>query len=154
MKAHQPMMRDIVLGRAFNMVMRMACHWDCHSGDTQCGFKLVLQRMRPARYIFSRQIEEGFSFDVEDLMIARALGLRSIEVPVEWSNVEGTKVDFSLGMKSFADLVRIRSRAVRGNYRFFVCFYPCAVQRQIRNSKTVDRHRNSVRLNRITLAAS
>jgi hypothetical protein len=29
---------------------------------------------------------------------------------VEWSNVEGTKVSLAQGMKSFADLVRIRSR--------------------------------------------
>jgi dolichyl-phosphate beta-glucosyltransferase len=61
-------------------------------------------------------VEEGFSFDVEDLVIARVLGLKSIEVPVEWSNVEGTKVSLTQGMKSFADLVRIRGRAVRGYY--------------------------------------
>jgi hypothetical protein len=38
-------------------------------------------------------------------------------VPVEWSNVEGTKVSLAQGMKSFADLLRIRTRAVRGNYK-------------------------------------
>jgi dolichyl-phosphate beta-glucosyltransferase len=105
------MMRE-VSGRAFNMVMRMITGLPFR--DTQCGFKLF--RKDAAREIFSRQIEEGFSFDVEDLMIARALGLRSIEVPVEWSNVEGTKVSLSQGMKSFMDLVRIRGRAVRGTY--------------------------------------
>ena len=111
-KVHQPMMRE-VSGRAFNMVMRMVTGLPFH--DTQCGFKLF--RQDAAKNIFSRQVEEGFSFDVEDLMIARAQGLRSIEVPVEWSNVEGTKVSLTQGMKSFADLVRIRSRAVRGNYK-------------------------------------
>lgn len=110
-KVHQPMMRE-VSGRAFNMVMRMITGLPFR--DTQCGFKLF--RKDAAKDIFSRQVEEGFSFDVEDLIIARALGLKSIEVPVEWSNVEGTKVSLSQGMKSFADLVRIRSRAVRGSY--------------------------------------
>jgi hypothetical protein len=38
-------------------------------------------------------------------------------VPVEWSNVEGTKVSLAQGMKSFTDLVRIRGRALRGNYK-------------------------------------
>jgi hypothetical protein len=38
-------------------------------------------------------------------------------VPVEWSNVEGTKVGLMQGIKSFADLVRIRARAVRGDYK-------------------------------------
>jgi dolichyl-phosphate beta-glucosyltransferase len=111
-KVHQPWMRE-VSGRAFNLVMR-ACT-GLPFRDTQCGFKLF--RKDAARDIFSRQLEEGFSFDVEDLVIARVLGLRSIEVPVEWSNVEGTKVSFSQGMKSFADLLRIRGQAARGKYK-------------------------------------
>lgn len=111
-KVHQPMMRE-VSGRAFNMVMRAVTGLPFR--DTQCGFKLF--RQDAAKNIFSRQLEDGFSFDVEDLVIARMLGLRSIEVPVEWSNVEGTKVSLSQGIKSFADLVRIRGRAVRGSYK-------------------------------------
>jgi glycosyltransferase involved in cell wall biosynthesis len=111
-KVHQPMMREFS-GRAFNVVMRMVTGLPFR--DTQCGFKLF--RSDAAKDIFSRQKEEGFSFDVEDLVIARVLGLPSIEVPVEWSNVEGTKVSLSQGMKSFADLVRIRSRAARGGYK-------------------------------------
>jgi glycosyltransferase involved in cell wall biosynthesis len=110
-KVHQPLMREFS-GRAFNVVMRMVTGLPFR--DTQCGFKLF--RQDAAKNIFSRQIEEGFSFDVEDLLIARQLGLRAIEVPVEWSNVEGTKVSLAQGMKSFADLVRIRTRAMRGRY--------------------------------------
>jgi dolichyl-phosphate beta-glucosyltransferase len=100
-------------GRAFNVVMRMVTGLPFR--DTQCGFKLF--RKDAANEIFSRQIEDGFSFDVEDLAIAQALGLRSIEVPVEWSNVEGTKVSLAQGMKSFADLVRIRMRVLGGEYK-------------------------------------
>jgi dolichyl-phosphate beta-glucosyltransferase len=111
-KKHQPLMRELS-GRAFNIVMRAVTGLPFR--DTQCGFKLF--RKDAAKNIFSRQIEDGFSFDVEDLLIAHVLGLRSIEVPVEWSNVEGTKVSLTQGMKSFADLVRIRGRAVRGIYK-------------------------------------
>jgi dolichyl-phosphate beta-glucosyltransferase len=111
-KVHQPMMRELS-GRAFNIVMRLVTGLPFR--DTQCGFKLF--RKDAAKDIFSRQIEDGFSFDVEDLLIAQRLGLRSIEVPVEWSNVEGTKVSLGQGIKSFADLVRIRSRAARGSYK-------------------------------------
>ena len=111
-KVHQPLMREIS-GRAFNVVMRLVTGLPFR--DTQCGFKLF--RRDAAREIFPRQVEDGFSFDVEDLLIAHALGLRSIEVPVEWSNVEGTKVGLMQGIKSFADLVRIRARAVRGDYK-------------------------------------
>jgi dolichyl-phosphate beta-glucosyltransferase len=111
-KVHQPMMREFS-GRAFNVVMRMVTGLPFR--DTQCGFKLF--HRDAAKNIFPRQIEDGFSFDVEDLVIAQLLGLRAIEVPVEWSNVEGTKVSLTQGMKSFADLVKIRSRALRGNYK-------------------------------------
>lgn len=111
-KVHQPMMREFS-GRAFNLVMRAVTGLPFR--DTQCGFKLF--RQDAAREIFSRQIEDGFSFDVEDLVIAARLGLRSVEVPVEWSNVEGTKVSLKQGMKSFVDLMRIRARAAGGNYR-------------------------------------
>src|SRR5260370_8203709 len=63
--------------------------------DTQCGFKLF--RAEAARQIFPRQKQDGFSFDVEDLVIAKKLGLRAIEVPVRWPTVEGTKVRLSQG---------------------------------------------------------
>jgi dolichyl-phosphate beta-glucosyltransferase len=74
--------------------------------DTQCGFKLY--RADAARKIFSLQKQEGFSFDVEDLLIAKKLGVRTLEVPVRWANVEGTKVRLSQGIMSFLDLVKIR----------------------------------------------
>lgn len=111
-KKHQPLLRE-VSGRAFNIVMRLATGLPFR--DTQCGFKLF--RQDAARAIFSRQLEDGFSFDVEDLVIARLLRLRAVEVPVEWSNVEGTKVGLAQGMQSFADLMRIRARALRGQYK-------------------------------------
>ena len=56
----------------------------------------------------SRQEQDGFSFDVEDLVIAKKLGLRAVEVPVRWANVEGTKVTLAQGLRSFTDLLQIR----------------------------------------------
>ena len=102
-EVHQPALRELS-GRCFNLVMRMVTGLPFR--DTQCGFKLY--RADAARQIFSRQKQDGFSFDVEDLLIAKKLGLRTVEVPVRWANVEGTKVRLSQGMKSFLDLVRIR----------------------------------------------
>lgn len=102
-EVHQPALRELS-GRCFNLVMRMVTGLPFR--DTQCGFKLY--RADAARQIFSRQKQDGFSFDVEDLLIARKLGVRTVEVPVRWANVEGTKVRLSQGMKSFLDLVKIR----------------------------------------------
>jgi len=100
---HQPAMRELS-GRFFNLVMRMVT--GLRFRDTQCGFKLY--RASAAREVFSRQKLDGFSFDVEDLYIALRLGIPAIEVPVHWANVEGTKVSAFTGLRSFADLLRIR----------------------------------------------
>lgn len=91
-------------GRAFNLVMRIVTGLSFK--DTQCGFKLY--RRDAAQAIFSKQKLDGFSFDVEDLYLAKKTGLKAIEVPVHWANVEGTKVSMGQGIKSFADLLRIR----------------------------------------------
>jgi hypothetical protein len=77
--------------------------------DTQCGFKLY--RADAAEAIFSRQRLNGFSFDVEDVFIAQRLGIKVAEVPVAWSNGEGTKVSFRATLRAFTDLVRIRLHA-------------------------------------------
>lgn len=100
---HQPAFREYS-GRAFNLVMRLLTGLPFR--DTQCGFKLY--RSDAAQAVFSRQKLDGFSFDVEDLYIAKQLGIRAIDVPVHWANVEGTKVSVAQGMKSFSDLLRIR----------------------------------------------
>lgn len=91
-------------GRAFNLMMRLMTGLPFY--DTQCGFKLYSREA--AQTVFTRQKLDGFSFDVEDLYIAQKAGLKAIEVPVRWANVEGTKVSMSQGMKSFADLLKIR----------------------------------------------
>ncbi len=110
---HQSAFREWA-GRVFNLLMRVLTglpFW-----DTQCGFKLFSRRA--AREVFRRQRIDGFGFDVEALFIARRLGLKTVEVPVRWNHVEGTKVSMirdSLNM--FLDLVRIRWYDLRGVYR-------------------------------------
>jgi len=98
----QPVFRELS-GRFFN-VMRVLTGLPLR--DTQCGFKLY--RSDATLQIFPRQKQDGFSFDVEDLLIAQRLGLRAVEVPVRWANVVGTKVRLSQGIQSLLDLVRIR----------------------------------------------
>lgn len=100
-------------GRLFNFVMRSVTGLPFR--DTQCGFKLY--SAAAARAVFSRQRLDGFSFDVEDLYIARRLSLVAIEVPVVWNNVEGTKVSTLAGLKSFGELFAIRWMGLTGRYR-------------------------------------
>jgi dolichyl-phosphate beta-glucosyltransferase len=75
--------------------------------DTQCGFKLF--RRDAAAFVFGRQRLDGFAFDVELLYLARRGGYRIEEVPVNWMNVEGSKVGLGPGLRAFADVARIRA---------------------------------------------
>jgi dolichyl-phosphate beta-glucosyltransferase len=80
--------------------------------DTQCGFKLMTALA--AQQIFSRCTLDGFSFDVEALLLARKLGYSVAEVPVRWAHQEGAAAFASSGaylwhgMKMLADLASIR----------------------------------------------
>jgi dolichyl-phosphate beta-glucosyltransferase len=83
--------------------------------DTQCGFKLF--RRDVALDLFSRQLMDGFSFDLELLYLASKLGYKTIEVPVEWIDAPGSKVDATKVSLSFlVDLCKIRYNDVRGRY--------------------------------------
>jgi glycosyltransferase involved in cell wall biosynthesis len=108
---HQSALREGA-GRAFNLLMRVVTGLPFR--DTQCGFKLF--EATAAREIFARQTLDGFSFDVEDLVIAKVLGHKAVEVAVVWNNVEGTKVSTFAGLSSFAALAGIRWRALTGRY--------------------------------------
>lgn len=117
----QALLRDFG-GRFFNLVMRLLT--GLPFADTQCGFKLY--RADAAEAVFSRQILDGFSFDVEALFIARKLGYKILEIPVRWANVEGTKVTTAATVRAFLDLGRIRRFAWNGRYDR--CTPPIAVK--------------------------
>ena len=76
--------------------------------DTQCGFKMF--RNDIAMKIFRRATEKGWAFDVELLYIAQLLGCPIHEVPVNWHEVEGSKVNPLVdSMKMLVAIFRIRS---------------------------------------------
>lgn len=111
LEIRQPWYRE-VLGRVFNKAVQMLAAKGID--DTQCGFKLFTRDA--AQETFRRCKLDGFSFDLEALMIARDLGLRIDEVPVRWRHQEGSKVVLLRdGPRMLRDLVglRIRGRNAR-----------------------------------------
>ena len=56
--------------------------------DTQCGFKLF--RREAAQMLFGDSLLNGFAFDVEILARARRHHLKMIELPIQWSDQEGS----------------------------------------------------------------
>ncbi len=73
-------------------VLRVLVKWVLGSEicDTQCGFKLF--ERTAAREIFSTLSSSDFSFDLEALWIANALGYEVLEVPVTWFDAPGSTV--------------------------------------------------------------
>ena len=94
-----------VMGRIFNFFVKNILL----SGfaDTQCGFKLFTCPV--AKFLFSHQTANQFSFDIEILYIAKKAGLKISEIPINWSNVTGSKVNIVTdSIKMFIDIFRFR----------------------------------------------
>ena len=111
-RVHAKLYRHLI-GRTFHVMVE----WLADSGvkDTQCGFKLF--RSRVAQDLFSRMRMNGFSFDVEVLVMARQRGYRVAEVPVNWTHQPGSKVRLTLdSFRMAADLIRIRAHCLSGDY--------------------------------------
>lgn len=104
-----------VIGRGFQLLMR-ALTVVRGIRDTQCGFKLF--RDEVAQDLFSRMRMNGFSFDVEVLMMAQRRGYQVAEVPVNWEHQPGSRVNLVLdSIRMARDLFIIRARELRGDYR-------------------------------------
>jgi dolichyl-phosphate beta-glucosyltransferase len=74
--------------------------------DTQCGFKLF--RHDAARTLFGAQRTMKFTFDLEILYLARKFGFGVAEVPVQWFDAPGSKVNAVRdGLRFLRDIRRI-----------------------------------------------
>jgi hypothetical protein len=83
--------------------------------DTQCGFKAFTRRA--AKTIFPLQKIERWGFDPELLYLARKLGFKVVEVPVEWAHREGTRISpLRDGTRMFAEMLKIRWNGLSGKY--------------------------------------
>lgn len=105
--------RRILSGGLHVLVSRV---FGIHVADTQCGFKLFTAPA--AQELFSTQVVDGFSFDLEVLYLAHKLGYRVTEEPVDWYDAPGSTVDaMKVTLQFLRDLVRIRFLDLRGAYR-------------------------------------
>jgi dolichyl-phosphate beta-glucosyltransferase len=102
-----------VMGRLFNHVVQGLALPGI--ADSQCGFKMFTAEAVAA--IFPFVTVDGWAFDVEALAVARARGLRIVEVPIEWHYREESQVRMMRdGVGMLRELLRIRARV--GRLRF------------------------------------
>ena len=102
-----------LIGRVFHQLVELLAVRGYH--DTQCGFKLFNAAV--AHDLFSCTQINGFSFDVELLLLARYRRYRISEVPVSWAHKPGSRVNLPLdSWRMLRELLVIRARLVRGDY--------------------------------------
>lgn len=102
------------MGNTFNLIVQtLLLPGIC---DTQCGFKLFKREV--ALDVFSVSQLNGFAFDVEILYIAKMRGYRLDEVAINWTNVEGSKVNLLTdSLKMLCEVLKVRFHASTGAYR-------------------------------------
>ena len=100
----------VAAGRVFNwLVARTGLRG---VADSQCGFKAFTAPA--AGRLFEALATDGFGFDVELLLLARAVGCRIVEVPVNWADQAGSKVGvLRHGPGMLWQILRARSRVSR-----------------------------------------
>lgn len=110
--SHQTVLRRF-LGDAFAWLARRLL--DAELYDYQCGAKGLTAEAWDA--VRGHLYEPGFAWDVELLAIAGALGLRIVEVPIEWEDAPGSTVSpvptaLSMGQALF--VARHRGKRLQG----------------------------------------
>ncbi|CAG5120894.1 unnamed protein product [Candidula unifasciata] len=120
-RAH--MEKDSIVKRSlFRTVLMLGFHFVvwllCVRGikDTQCGFKLLSREA--AILLFLNLHVERWAFDVDLLYIAQYFGISVAEVPVEWHEIEGTKmVPVWSWLQMGRDIILIRLRYTLGVWK-------------------------------------
>lgn len=102
-----------ILGGCFNAVVRLGGIQGI--SDTQCGFKLFERSV--ARDLFSVSAINGYGFDLELLFVAQQRGYRIAEVPVNWTDQPGSKVQlFRDSLAMLREFTVIHRNAGKGYY--------------------------------------
>ncbi|KAJ7066418.1 glycosyltransferase family 2 protein [Mycena amicta] len=87
-----------------------------HIRDTQCGFKLFSRSA--ARQIFPAQRLPTWIFDVELLLLAKQVGIPVAEVPIEWHEVAGSKLNVvAASLQMLRDLLIVRANHLLGRWK-------------------------------------
>jgi glycosyltransferase involved in cell wall biosynthesis len=109
---HQPRYREL-LGKCFTLLSQLILNtWVT---DFTCGFKAFSRTAIDT--IFAKATINRWGYDSEILFLARKAGFSMTEVPVKWSDDQGTKVRlFKAIFTSLGELLTIRKNSLMGVY--------------------------------------
>ncbi|WP_339682515.1 dolichyl-phosphate beta-glucosyltransferase [Gimesia maris] len=77
-----------VIAKLFSTIVNLVTSLDLK--DTQCGFKMF--RRDVGQRLFDSSTNNGYLFDIEILLKAKSLGCNILVLPVNWSDIPGSKV--------------------------------------------------------------
>jgi dolichyl-phosphate beta-glucosyltransferase len=104
----EPRSRHLV-GRLFNLAVQRLVLPGIE--DSQCGFKMFTAKAVQA--ILPHTTVNGWAFDVEMLAIARANGLRIVEVPIEWHYRADSRLSMLRdGTDMLREVLRVKARRI------------------------------------------
>ena len=94
-----------IIGKMFNFFIKIL--FKIYITDTQCGFKLY--KATYAKKIFKKIITTGYMHDIEIFLIANKLNFKIIELPVKWTHISESKINFIVDfIKIFFNLLKIK----------------------------------------------
>jgi glycosyltransferase involved in cell wall biosynthesis len=85
-----------LISRGYNLLLRTLM--GARFPDAQCGFKAI--RREAARALLPLTRDTGWFFDTELLVLAERAGLRIHEIPVDWIDDLGSRVDIIATLRS------------------------------------------------------
>jgi dolichyl-phosphate beta-glucosyltransferase len=95
----------IIVGNIFIFLSKFL--FQINLSDTQCGFKLY--KSTYAKKIFKRILTDGYMHDIEICIIANKLNLKIIELPVKWTHMPDSKINFFIdSIKIIFNLLKIK----------------------------------------------
>ena len=101
----QPWPRRVILGEGFKLYRKIIIGlWEIE--DTQCGFKGF--KKEAAEKIFQKSKISGWTFDVEILILAKQMGYKIKEIPVNWVNDPDSKVKLSSIIEMAIGLLKLK----------------------------------------------
>lgn len=113
-KKHQPRWKEI-LGDAGNLFIQFMMGLRGIE-DTQCGFKVISEKA--ALDIVPQMKVDRWGGDFEMLMLAKKMGYKIVEIPVEWVDAGQSLVGINGYFKTLEELFQVKWRMMTGQYKY------------------------------------
>tara|TARA_B100000795_G_scaffold51800_1_gene33944 strand:+ start:2452 stop:3192 length:741 start_codon:yes stop_codon:yes gene_type:complete len=101
-----------IIGMIFKLTIRF--FFQIKISDTQCGFKLY--KLNTAKRIFKMVSTNDYMHDIEICLISKKLNIKIIDLPVKWTHIDHSKINFVSDFFKIAfSLIKISKNNINKN---------------------------------------